>query len=137
MSADDRRIRQMLRNLLDNAAKYSPVETPIEVSVGTTADHRSALVQVRDCGPGVPSGERARLFEKFARLSTASGTRGSGLGLYLCRAIVRAHGGEIWGEWPASGGSVFSFTLPLARAGIDRAVSPVGSDAPRSRSGGA
>jgi two-component system sensor histidine kinase KdpD len=116
VSADDRRIRQVVRNLLENAAKYSAVGTQIELRAGTTADHRSAIVQVRDHGPGVPPTERGRLFEKFVRLSTAGGTRGSGLGLFICRAIVREHGGDIWGEWPASGGSIFSFTIPLARS---------------------
>jgi signal transduction histidine kinase len=118
VSADDRRVRQVVRNLLENAAKYSAPGTQIELRAGITADHRSAIVQVRDHGPGVPPNERARLFEKFVRLSTASGTRGSGLGLYICRAIVRAHGGDIWGEWPAGGGSIFSFTLPLARSAV-------------------
>lgn len=118
VTGDDRRIRQVLRNLVDNAAKYSAPGTRIEVRVGTTSDRRSAIVQVRDHGPGVPPAERARLFDKFARLTTASGTRGSGLGLYICRAIVSEHGGELWGEWPAGGGSIFSFTLPLARAGV-------------------
>lgn len=115
VSADDRRIRQVLRNLVENAAKYSAVGTRIEVRAATTADGRSAIVQVRDHGRGVPPAERGRLFEKFGRLSTSAGTRGSGLGLYLCRAIVEEHGGRIWGEWPASGGSIFSFTLPLAK----------------------
>lgn len=113
--ADDRRIRQVLVNLVANATKYSAPGTAIEVRVGRTQDGGSAIVQVRDHGPGIPPAERPRLFDKFVRLSTAAGTRGSGLGLYVCRAIVQQHGGELWGEWPAGGGSVFSFTLPLAR----------------------
>lgn len=110
---DDRRIGQVIRNLIGNAAKYSPPEAEIQVSVGTSADRRNAIVQVRDAGPGIPPSERHRLFEKFARLSTAGSTRGSGLGLYISRGIVKDHGGEMWADWPAGGGSVFSFSVPL------------------------
>ena len=114
VTADDRRLRQVLRNLIDNAAKYSVAGTQIELRVGITQDHRSAIVQVRDHGPGIPPAERSRLFDKFVRLSTAGATRGSGLGLHLCRAIVKDHGGEIWAEFPAGGGMIISFTVPLA-----------------------
>lgn len=114
VAADDRRIRQVIGNLIGNAAKYSAAGTQIEVRVGLCSDRTCALVQVRDHGPGIPPGERARIFDKFARLSTAGGTRGSGLGLHISRAIVFDHGGEIWGEWPAGGGSIFAFTIPLA-----------------------
>ncbi len=62
-----------------------------------------------------PPAERGRLFDKFVRLSTAGATRGSGLGLHLCRAVVTDHGGEIWAEFPAGGGMLISFTIPLAR----------------------
>jgi signal transduction histidine kinase len=112
--ADDRRIRQVLANLVGNAIKYSAAGTPIEVRLGITSDRRSAFVQVRDEGPAIPRHERAQIFDKFVRLSTAGSTRGSGLGLHISRAIVLDHGGEIWAEWPASGGNVFSFTLPLS-----------------------
>jgi signal transduction histidine kinase len=114
VTADDRRLRQVVRNLIDNAAKYSAAGTQIEMRVGVTQDHRSAIVQVRDHGPGIPPSERPRLFDKFVRLSTAGATRGSGLGLHLCKAIVTDHGGEIWAEFPAGGGMIISFTIPLA-----------------------
>lgn len=117
VSADDRRVRQVIRNLIENAAKYSDVGTQVEVRVGTTPDRRQAVVQVIDHGRGVPPSERPRLFDKFTRLSTSQGTRGSGLGLFLCKAIVQEHGGRIWGEWPVGGGSIFSFSLPLALRG--------------------
>lgn len=123
---DDRRIRQVVQNLVSNAVKYSAPGTAVEVRVGCTADRRSAIVQVRDHGPGIPPPERPRLFGKFARLSTAGAQRGSGLGLYISRAIVLDHHGEMWGEWPASGGSIFSFTLPLAtQPAIKRATEPL------------
>ena len=113
VTVDDRRIGQVLRNLISNAAKYSPAGAPIGISVSVAKEH--ALVCVRDAGPGVPADERAQLFQKFARLSTAGGTRGSGLGLYISRMIVRDHDGDLWGEWPDDGGSLFCFTLPLRR----------------------
>jgi signal transduction histidine kinase len=96
-----------------HAAKYSPADSEVQVILGVSADRRSAIVQVRDTGPGIPPAERGRLFQKFARLSTAGGTRGSGLGLFISREIVRDHGGELWVDWPPGGGSVFSFSVPL------------------------
>lgn len=112
--ADEGRIGQVLRNLVGNAAKYAPSGSSIEVSVGLSSDRRFAVVAVRDEGPGVPPLERGRLFERFARLSTAGGTRGSGLGLYISRGIIRDHHGDLSADWPPGGGSVFTFTLPLA-----------------------
>jgi len=120
---DERRLGQVLRNLVGNAAKYSPSGTPIEVRVGRRPDGRSIIIAVKDAGPGVPPPERARLFEKFARLSTAGATRGSGLGLYISREIVKDHGGTMSVDWPAGGGSVFSFSLSVA----DGAAVPAGS----------
>jgi signal transduction histidine kinase len=109
--ADDRRIRQVIANLLANAVAYSPPGTAIEVRLEPSADPGAARVSVRDHGPGIPPHERARLFTKFARLSTAEGTRGTGLGLYICRELVRDHGGELRAEFPPDGGSMFSFAL--------------------------
>ena len=114
---DDRRLGQVIRNLISNAAKYSPADAEVQVSLGISADRKNAIVQVRDAGPGIPPAERVRLFEKFARLSTAGATRGSGLGLFISRGIVRDHGGEMWADWPAGGGSVFSFSVPLTGEG--------------------
>ncbi|HET8569888.1 MAG TPA: ATP-binding protein [Candidatus Limnocylindria bacterium] len=120
---DDRRLGQVIRNLVTNAAKYSPADEEIQVSLGISADRKNAIVQVRDKGPGIPPAERARLFQKFTRLSTAGGTRGSGLGLYISRGIVNDHGGEMWADWPAGGGSVFSFSVPLTGDRGRRAIS--------------
>ena len=114
---DDRRLGQVIRNLISNAAKYSPGDAEIQVSLGMSSDRKNAIVQIRDAGPGIPPAERVRLFEKFARLSTAGATRGSGLGLFISRGIVRDHGGEMWADWPAGGGSVFSFSVPLSGEG--------------------
>ncbi|MGH2500344.1 MAG: sensor histidine kinase [Candidatus Limnocylindria bacterium] len=114
--ADGRRLGQVIRNLVGNATKYSPAGTTVEVSVGVSADRDKAIVEVRDEGPGIPPLERPRLFEKFARLSTAGTVRGSGLGLYVSRGIVKDHRGELWVDWPAGGGTVFTFSVPLADA---------------------
>jgi len=115
--ADEARIGQVIRNLVSNAAKYSSDGSEIEISLGLSADRGKAIVQVRDHGEGIPPGERERLFQKFARLSTAGATRGSGLGLYVSRSIVNDHGGELWADWPAGGGTVFSFSIPLIGEG--------------------
>ncbi|MBM4421056.1 MAG: HAMP domain-containing histidine kinase [Chloroflexi bacterium] len=78
---DDRRIGEVVRNLVGNALKYSGPGAPVEVSIGLTAERDRAVVSVRDHGPGLPPAERGKLFQKFTRLSTSGGTRGSGLGL--------------------------------------------------------
>jgi len=103
-------IEQVLINLLENALKFSPPGTPIEVSL--SAADREVLVEVADRGPGIPDGEEKHIFEKFYRVDpTKAG--GVGLGLTICRGIVEAHGGRIWVEKRAGGGAAFRFTLPL------------------------
>lgn len=104
-------IEQVLINLLDNAAKYTPAGTPIEISA--SADRGEVTVMVADRGPGFPEGEEERIFEKFQRYPSSSAGTGVGLGLTICRGIVVAHGGRIWAEHRPGGGSVFRFTLPL------------------------
>ncbi len=125
--ADDRRLRQVVANLVANAVAYSPAGTGIEVTVGLATDGRSAVVRVRDHGPGIPPAEQDRLFQRFSRLSTAEGTRGTGLGLYICRAIVADHGGEIWVDQPSDGGTAVSFSLPLAVAALGSSSETVAS----------
>lgn len=114
VNADSDRLGQVVRNLVSNAAKYSPARAPIELSVGMSSDRRCAVVQVRDYGPGIAPAERAQLFQRFTRLSTSAATQGSGLGLYISRGIVRDHEGELSAEWPSGGGSLFTVELPLA-----------------------
>jgi two-component system OmpR family sensor kinase len=118
--ADEQRIRQVLKNLLVNAAQYSPAGARIEVTVGIDARGRDATVEVRDHGPGIPPLERRRLFQRFSRLSTADGTRGSGLGLYISRAIVDDHRGDLRYEESPTGGSAFSFSIPLMKGTNER-----------------
>ena len=108
VEADAPRLRQVVTNVLDNAIKNSPLEAAVTVTVsgGDTAE-----VAVRDRGPGIAPDDRQRVFEKYAR-GRLRLTRGSGLGLYLAREIVSAHGGEIWvGDTDGEGATVV-FTLP-------------------------
>jgi two-component system sensor histidine kinase KdpD len=106
-------IEQVFVNLLENAAKYTPAGSPIEISAN--ARDGAVVVDVADRGPGIPAGEAEKVFDKFYRVPAASGgTGGVGLGLTICRGIITAHGGRIWAENRAGGGALFRFTLPLA-----------------------
>lgn len=108
---DNTLIQEVLFNLIDNAIKFTPVETPIEISVQIIKDR--VLVKVEDGGPGIFPDEVNKLFEKFYRGRKLTTERGAGLGLAICRSIVSAHGGEIWAENRLEGGAAFCFTLPL------------------------
>jgi two-component system sensor histidine kinase KdpD len=99
-------------NLLENAAKYTPAGSTIEVSA--TASDREVTVEIADRGPGISPGDEKKIFEKFYRGKLAGSASGVGLGLTICRAVVEAHGGKIWAENRPGGGAAFRFTLPLA-----------------------
>ena len=107
-------IVQLFANLLDNAAKYTPAGT--RVSVSAVADGAFVRVVVEDDGPGLPPGEPARLFDKFQRGNGEGTVVGVGLGLAICQAIVRAHGGEIEAQRRAGRGARFELTLPSSEA---------------------
>lgn len=109
ISFDPLLIEQVLVNLLDNAIKYTPPETPIELSAHVK--DKEIIVEIADRGTGIPAGEEEKIFDKFVR-GTATGG-GIGLGLTICRAIIQAHGGRIKAENRRDGGAVFSFSLPL------------------------
>jgi two-component system, OmpR family, sensor histidine kinase KdpD len=104
-------IERVLYNLLENAGKYTPVGSSIQLSA--TVDRDTLRVAVSDQGPGVPSGQEESIFEKFTRGDRESATPGVGLGLAISRAIVEAHRGKIWAENGPTGGARFIFTLPL------------------------
>jgi two-component system, OmpR family, phosphate regulon sensor histidine kinase PhoR len=109
---DERRIRQVITNLLANAMKYSPEGSVVEVSV--SADETTATVRVRDQGIGLDGGELAQLFARGFRAQAARAVRGAGLGLYFGHGIVTAHGGRMWAESVGHGqGSTFCVSLPL------------------------
>lgn len=112
--ADRDRVAEVLANLLDNADKYSPPGR--EVTIEARANETEVTVSVRDAGPGLPPKDRERVFEKFYRAdnSDSQAVYGYGLGLYICRRLVESHGGRIWAENAPTGGTIFSFTLPVA-----------------------
>ncbi|HEV3181598.1 MAG TPA: sensor histidine kinase KdpD [Steroidobacteraceae bacterium] len=105
-------IVQVFTNLFDNIAKYTPAGTRVTVSAAAEPDHGFVRVTVDDEGPGLPPGDPARLFDKFQRGSDEGSVVGVGLGLAICQAIVRAHGGEIEAQRREGGGARFTFTLP-------------------------
>jgi signal transduction histidine kinase len=109
-----------LNNLLENAAKYSPADGPIEVGLETDASRRRVSIHVRDRGAGIPKAEHDAIFERFVRGRGAetSGVRGTGVGLALAREIVRAHGGDIRVESEPGAGSTFTIELPAAEAAL-------------------
>ena len=110
--ADPERVQQVLTNLLDNAAKNSAPETPIDIAVSTPG--REVEVAVTDRGAGIPADELSRVFDKFVR-GRAADTRGTGLGLYICKRIIDAHGGRIWAT-SDPGGTTLTFSLALVPA---------------------
>ncbi|HVQ31182.1 MAG TPA: ATP-binding protein, partial [Vicinamibacteria bacterium] len=120
VSCDAVLVEQVLVNLLENALKYSPAGGAIEVSAERADDE--VVVTIADRGPGIPSGEEARIFEKFHRVGRDASVGGVGLGLAICRAIVVAHGGRIWAENRVGGGAAFHFSLPGVGAPALRAA---------------
>ena len=112
---DEARLEQVFANLLSNAVKYSPNGGLVEVVV--RREERQAVLEVIDRGIGVPEEEREQLFVPFSRTTTAvdSGIEGTGLGLYISRRIVEAHGGAIELHETPGGGATFCVTLPLER----------------------
>lgn len=108
---DRQRIEQVLLNLLSNATKYSPGENTVIIDSEKT--DKELLIKIRDFGIGVTRDEQLNIFERFYRSKgTSVHISGFGLGLYICRDIIRRHHGKIWVE-PAEKGSVFIFSLPL------------------------
>jgi two-component system sensor histidine kinase KdpD len=110
-------IDQVVSNLVENAAKYSPPGEPILVSAAIVG--QELRVSVDDHGAGLPAGDTAKLFEPFYRAPGSHRVRGSGLGLAVARGLVTAHGGRIWAENRPEGGARFSFTLPLSRQPVE------------------
>src|SRR5439155_14667651 len=106
-------IEQVVDNLVENGLKYSEAETTVVASVVRDGD--DAHLTVRDQGIGIPEGELDLVFERFRRASNVNGSHsGIGLGLFICRGIIEAHGGRIWAESGAGPGTTIHVTLPLA-----------------------
>ena len=110
MHVDGNLVVQVLVNLLDNVAKYTPPGTRARIRAEPLDEF--VRVVVEDEGPGLPAAERERMFDKFQRGREEDTVVGAGLGLAICRAIVRAHGGEIRAGERPGGGARFEFTLP-------------------------
>jgi two-component system sensor histidine kinase KdpD len=104
-------IERVFCNLLENAAKYTPPGSTVEISAHIEGPE--ALISMTDNGPGLAPGSEEAVFEKFTRGEREPTTLGVGLGLTICRAIVQAHKGRIWAENVPSGGARFTFTLPV------------------------
>lgn len=109
-------IDQVLNNLLENALRYTPEGSPLDVSI--EVQESSVLVRLADRGPGIPPAERTRIFDKFYRFAESGSSglypHGLGLGLAICQGIIQAHEGKIWVEARDGGGAIFCFTLPYS-----------------------
>jgi signal transduction histidine kinase/HAMP domain-containing protein len=115
---DSRQIEAVLRNLLENSAKYAGPDCDVDVAIGRDDGHLE--IRLSDNGPGVPKQYFDRVFEPFFRVDEglARSSSGAGLGLSICRGFIQAHGGEIWME-ENPGGACVVFTLPLEEAAED------------------
>lgn len=111
--ADANRLERVVLNLLSNALKYSDPGTPVEVTVKRRDDE--AEVAVRDRGRGIAPEDVPHIFDRFYRLKGPRKRESVGLGLYISRMLVQAHGGRIWVESKLGKGSIFHFTLPMAQ----------------------
>jgi PAS domain S-box-containing protein len=120
VAADPGQLRQVLVNLVENAIKYSPDGGPVELALEPVG--KAMRFVVRDHGLGIPESERTKIFEKFYRLDPdmTRGIGGTGLGLYICRELVRRVDGRIWVEPNGSSGSTFVVEIPLAEQSAKR-----------------
>ena len=103
---------QAVTNLLENALRYTPAGTPVELTASLTGG--VLALEVRDHGPGLPAGGAGQVFEKFWRGEARSGRAGAGLGLTIARGIAKAHGGQLLAADHPEGGAVFRLEVPVA-----------------------
>ena len=113
-------VLQMLNNLLENASKYTPAGTTVTIAASLHGDQLQ--ISVGDDGPGLPAGDPDMLFEKFHRSHAESGVVGAGLGLAICRAAARLHGGDIRALPNAGGGARFEIRLPVSTQAVGAAT---------------
>ena len=111
VTADRTRLEQVAANLIDNAVKYTPAGGQVFVEAGR--DGASAILRVRDTGPGIPTDEQPRIFDRLFRGDTSRAERGLGLGLSVVKAVVEAHGGTVEVASEPGHGSTFTVRLPL------------------------
>jgi signal transduction histidine kinase len=124
---DEKRLRQVLVNLITNAFKYAPDDRPVTVRI--TCVGESTRLMVVDHGPGVPDEDRDRIFDRYTRLDGASGRPGIGLGLYIVRVISENHGGSVRVEDTEGGGATFVVELPCTGGVVDPAADAEGQPA--------
>jgi two-component system sensor histidine kinase KdpD len=116
-------IGEVIYNLVENAAKYSRADSPIDLLVRTSGSE--ALVAVQDRGPGIPATAVPHLFDPFYRVMDRNPpARGLGLGLAIVKGLVEAHGGRVWVDNRPEGGARFTFTLPLGDVPADVVPTP-------------
>jgi two-component system sensor histidine kinase KdpD len=118
--ADLHQAGSVLKNLVENALRYSPADEPVRVQVRQI--RAEVLVRVVDHGPGIPPGEAERIFEPFQRGMRDGTARGAGLGLAIARGFAEANGGRVWVESHAGQGAAFVLALPLASASSEAEV---------------
>jgi signal transduction histidine kinase len=117
--ADGDMILRVLTNLMDNAVKFNAKNGCVTLEVRRVG--AEILFSVADTGPGIPPESRQRVFDRFARLESAEGVKGTGLGLAFCKLAVEAHHGRIWVESEVGQGATFYFVLPVGADGADDA----------------
>ncbi len=113
VTADERRVRQVVFNLVSNAVKFTPAGGRVDISA--CADDGHVEIAVADAGPGIPAGDLERIFEEFEQSADGKRVEGTGLGLPLSRKLVELHGGRLWVESEVGRGTTFRFTLPVRR----------------------
>jgi signal transduction histidine kinase len=111
VSADPRKVRQIVLNLLSNAVKFTPRGGRVDLRASVDGDHYE--IAVTDTGPGIDPQHHESIFDEFTRLDGGLSTEGTGLGLALARRFVELHGGRIWVDSLPGRGSTFRFTLPV------------------------
>ena len=113
ITADERRVRQVVFNLVSNAVKFTPADGRIDVSA--RLDDGQVEIAVTDTGPGIAAEDLETIFEEFEQTTEGKQAEGTGLGLPLSRKLVELHGGRLWAESAPSRGSTFRFTLPITQ----------------------
>jgi len=116
VTVDGNKIIQVLVNLLTNAMKYSPKESPVHINAILLGDR--IQVSVTDKGTGIPREHLNRIFDQFYRVAKTSGTEGLGLGLFICKEIIDLHRGSIWAESEVGTGSTFHISFPIENVNV-------------------
>jgi len=111
VTADERRVRQVVFNLVSNAVKFTPADGRIDVSA--RLEDGRAEIAVADTGPGISAEDLETIFEEFEQAADGKQAEGTGLGLPLSRKLVELHGGRLWAESAPGEGSTFRFTIPI------------------------